>query len=56
VVKTTVFLADINDFSIVNEEYARFFGGDVPPARSAVEVARLPKDALVGIEAIAYLG
>ena len=56
VVKTTIFLADINDFSIVNEEYSRFFGGDLPPARSTVEVARLPKDALVEIEAIAFLG
>lgn len=52
VIKTTVFLKDMNDFAAMNEVYATFFPGD-PPARSAVEVARLPKDALVEIEAIA---
>jgi len=52
VVKTTVFLADMNDFAAMNEVYARWFG-DHRPARSAVEVARLPKDAMVEIEAIA---
>lgn len=52
VVKTTVFLQDMNDFAAMNEVYATFFPGE-PPARSAVEVARLPKDALVEIEAIA---
>ncbi len=52
VVKTTVFLKDMNDFAAMNEVYASFFPAD-PPARSAVEVARLPKDALVEIEAIA---
>lgn len=52
VVKTTVFLKDMNDFAAMNEVYATFFSGD-PPARSAVEVARLPKDALVEIEAVA---
>lgn len=52
VVKTTVFLADINDFAAVNAVYARFFTGDCP-ARSAVQVAALPKGALVEIEAIA---
>ena len=52
VVKTTVFLKDMNDFAAMNEVYATFFPGD-PPARSAVEVARLPKDAMVEIEAIA---
>ncbi len=55
VAKTTVFLADMDDFARVNEVYGEFFTG-VPPARAAVEVARLPKDALVEIEAIAYLG
>src|SRR5436853_299364 len=45
VVKTTVFLKDINDFSAMNEVYAKFFAL-APPARSTVEVARLPKDAL----------
>lgn len=52
VVKTTVFLKDMNDFAAMNEVYAGFFPAE-PPARSAVEVARLPKDALVEIEAIA---
>ena len=52
VVKTTVFLSDMNNFGAMNEVYATFFPGN-PPARSAVEVARLPKDALVEIEAIA---
>jgi 2-iminobutanoate/2-iminopropanoate deaminase len=55
VVKTTVFLADMDDFIAVNEVYGEAFTG-VPPARSAVEVARLPKDAKVEIEAMAYLG
>lgn len=53
VVKTTVFLKDMNDFATVNEVYASFFTAPYP-ARSAVEVARLPKDALVEIEVIAY--
>ena len=52
VIKTTVFLKDMNDFAAMNEVYASFFAGEAP-ARSAVEVARLPKDALVEIEAIA---
>ena len=52
VVKTTVFLKDINDFADMNEVYARYLSveGTVPPARSTVQVARLPKDALVEIE------
>jgi 2-iminobutanoate/2-iminopropanoate deaminase len=55
VVKTTVFLKDINDFAAMNEVYARYLApqGKVPPARSTVQVARLPKDALVEIEIIA---
>ena len=52
IIKTTVFLKDMNDFAAMNEVYATFFPQN-PPARSAVEVARLPKDALVEIEAIA---
>ena len=52
VVKTTVLLNDIADFAAMNEVYATFFPQN-PPARSAVEVARLPKNALVEIEAIA---
>ena len=54
VVKTTVFLDNIEDFARMNEVYAEFFG-DNPPARSAVEVARLPLGALVEIEAVAVL-
>lgn len=54
VVKTTVFLNDMNDFAAVNEVYAGFFTEPFP-ARSAVEVARLPKDALVEIEVIVAL-
>lgn len=55
VIKTTVFLNDMNDFAEMNKVYAEFFPEN-PPARSAVEVARLPKDALVEIEAIAVKG
>lgn len=55
VVKTTVFLKDMDDFARMNEVYAEFFGEN-PPARSAVEVARLPLDVMVEIEAIAILG
>lgn len=54
VVKTTVFLKDLNDFAAMNETYATFFPND-PPARSTVQVARLPLDALVEIEVIALL-
>ena len=54
VLKTTVFLKDMGDFAAMNEVYASFFPGEAP-ARSAVEVARLPKDALVEIECIAVL-
>lgn len=53
VIKTTVFIKDMNDFGKVNEIYARYFTKDCP-ARSCVEVARLPKDVLIEIEAIAY--
>lgn len=53
VVKTTVYLKDMNGFGAMNEVYAQFFSGDYP-ARAAFEVARLPKDALVEIEAVAY--
>jgi len=54
VVKTTVFLKDMNDFAVMNEVYGKFFTA-APPARSTVQVARLPKDALVEIEVIAAL-
>lgn len=53
-VKTTVFLKNMNDFAAMNEVYARYFPS-APPARSTVEVARLPKDMLVEIELIAML-
>ena len=53
IVKTTVLLKDMNSFTDMNEVYGTFFEND-PPARAAFEVARLPKDALVEIEAIAY--
>jgi len=52
VVKTVVFLKDMNDFVAMNTVYATYFQNN-PPARSAVQVARLPKDAIVEIEAIA---
>lgn len=52
VVKTVVFLRDMNDFAAMNAIYATYFPNN-PPARSAVQVARLPKDAIVEIEAIA---
>lgn len=55
VLKTTVFLSDMNNFAAMNEVYAAFFTEGSYPARSAVEVARLPKDALVEIEVIAAL-
>jgi len=54
VVKTTVFLKDMSDFATMNEVYAKSFTA-APPARSTVQVARLPKDALVEIEVIASL-
>src|SRR6266496_622628 len=53
IVKTTVFLADMNDFTAMNEVYARFFKEN-PPARATVQAARLPRDAKVEIEAIAF--
>lgn len=55
VVKTTVFIKDMNDFAALNGVYAEMFG-DCKPARSCVEVARLPKDVKVEIEAIATVG
>ena len=53
-VKTTIFLADMNDFAAVNERYATFLS-DPPPARATVQVARLPLDVRVEIDAIAVL-
>ena len=54
VVKTTVFISDMNDFAAINGVYAELFG-DTKPARSCVEVARLPKDVKIEIEAIASI-
>ena len=54
IVKTTVFLKDMNDFGTMNEVYSGYFTS-TPPARSTVQVSRLPKDALVEIEVIAML-
>jgi len=53
VIKTTCFIKDMNDFVAFNEVYAKYFA-ELAPARSCVEVARLPKDVLVEVEAIAY--
>jgi len=55
IVKTTVFLADMNDFTAMNEVYGKYFAEN-PPARATVQAARLPKDAKVEIEAIAVTG
>jgi len=52
VVKTTIFLKDLSHFNEVNDIYGSFFS-EIPPARSCIEVSRLPKDALIEIEAIA---
>ncbi|WP_122055743.1 RidA family protein [Vibrio sp. Evd11] len=55
VVKTTCFLSDMENFVAFNEVYTEVFGTENAPARSCVEAARLPKDALVEVEAIAYI-
>ena len=55
VVKTTVFISDMNDFAAINEVYAKHFG-DHKPARSCVQVAKLPKNVKLEIEIIAYKG
>lgn len=55
VVKTTIYLADMNDFATVNEQYSAYFGA-IAPARATVQVAALPKGALVEIDAVAHLG
>jgi len=54
VIKTTVFLADMEEFTAMNEIYGRFFGEN-PPARATVQAARLPRDARVEIDAIALI-
>jgi 2-iminobutanoate/2-iminopropanoate deaminase len=53
-VKCTCFLADMNDFAAMNEVYGRYFG-EVPPARSTVQVGRLPRDVRVEIECVAWV-
>ena len=55
IVRTTVFLRDMNDFAAVNEVYGKFFSTE-PPARVTVEVSRLPKDVSIEIEAVAWVG
>lgn len=55
VVKTTVFLADMDDFAAMNAVYARYFDADIAPARATVEVSRLPKDVRVEIDCIAVI-
>lgn len=55
VVKTTVFLADMNDFAAMNAVYAQYFDEKTAPARACVQVARLPKDVLVEIDCIAVI-
>lgn len=55
VIKTTIFLKDMNDFAAVNDVYASYFGKGLP-ARSTVEVSRLPKDVLVEVDCIAVKG
>jgi 2-iminobutanoate/2-iminopropanoate deaminase len=55
VVKTSVFLSDLQNFGAMNQVYARYFPSETAPARACVEVSRLPKDVLVEIECIAVL-
>ena len=54
-VKATVFLKDLNDFTGMNEVYAKHFAAATAPARSTIQVARIPKDSLVEIEVVAYV-
>ena len=54
-VKATVFLKDLNDFAGMNEVYAKHFKAVLAPARSTLQVARIPKDSLVEIEVVAYI-
>ena len=53
VVKTTIYLADMGDFAVVNEVYGSYFKGENKPARATVEVSRLPKDVLVEVDCVA---
>jgi len=54
-VKATVFLKDLNDFAAMNEVYAKHFKAETAPARSTIQVVRLPKDSLVEIEVVAHI-
>ena len=54
VLKTTIFLKDMKNFPVVNQIYGEYFDSDTAPARSTVEVSRLPKDVLIEIEAVAF--
>jgi 2-iminobutanoate/2-iminopropanoate deaminase len=55
VVKATVFLKDLNDFAGMNEVYAKYFKSETAPARSTLQVSRIPKDSLVEIEVVAFI-
>ena len=55
VVKATVFLKDMNDFPGMNEVYGKYFKNETAPARTTIQVARIPKDSLVEIEVVAYI-
>jgi 2-iminobutanoate/2-iminopropanoate deaminase len=55
VVKATVFLKDLNDFAGMNEVYGKYFKAENAPARSTLQVARIPKDSMVEIEVVAYI-
>ena len=55
VIKTTIYLTDLNNFQIVNEIYSDFFNIENPPARACVEVSSLPKGVLVEIDCVAFL-
>ena len=55
VVKATVFMKDLNDFAGMNEVYAKHFNAENAPARSTLQVARIPKDSLVEIEVVAHI-
>ncbi|MBS4190175.1 RidA family protein [Bacillus sp. FJAT-49705] len=55
IIKTTIFIKDMSQFPIINEEYSKYFN-EHKPARSTVEVSALPKNVLIEIEAIAYMG
>ena len=55
VVKATVFMKDLNDFAGMNEVYGKYFKNETAPARSTIQVARIPKDSLVEIEVVAFI-